>query len=660
MANCPVKSGKEWSDLVNVQGLKMAHYLWDKFEGDVPKDYYTSLNDQLINGFLKDFGIEAVEYNNLKADLGIDAYTASDILAKTIAYEKGESITSEVAYFAYKMLGHKNDKLRDQVRYLVKKWDKYQERFNFHSASNLFRDKYIKDKSLWWRTINDLVVIDFLRDQLENYYFNKPEFEKQLDTKWTRDDFTLWDKFMRWVEQILLKFQIQFKSKENALEELNDLGSSIANDILDRNYEYFNYQIPEEAVLKAYRETIESDPKANTILKRAQALGLVSTGSLALRRAGSVYRTVEESIHDLDFVVPFELSSYDGNPIPPLLSGWSGQAPKSSTKVNDWLEQFDWFNQFKQVNPTYKVLGGFYGKEHKNDYQSLTVLGVIDGEYYDSDGYHEEEKTFYRKEPGTKRPIQIKEVQSVKHKKGDYVKGTGYAIDFFVRLTPNQEEHENYFKLWKEIMIAKLKMGRPKDFADWRVFVPFTKSLDKYNFYYKEFAHFNYQSSKADLFEDANGERKTVFQGTKGRVDNRLFNYYTTDQKEALNYGQYVRSYEINTAYFLQGFSPEYTNEMLQFKKLTGKWFDLLDNSPEGLKTQEEFFRYLMSRGFRGIDFTNYSSSNYVVEFKPAELANEDQPISEEEDAWSDFGEWAKEVDTQNLEKGKESDNPFC
>jgi hypothetical protein len=203
-------------------------------------------------------------------------------------------------------------------------------------------------------------------------------------------------------------------------------------------------------------------------------------------------------------------------------------------------------------------------------------------------------------------------------------------------------------------------MGRPKDFADWRVFVPFTKSLDKYNFYYKEFAHFNYQSSKADLFEDANGERKTVFQGTKGRVDNRLFNYYTTDQKEALNYGQYIRSYEINTAYFLQGFSPEYTNEMLQFKKLTGKWFDLLDNSSEGLKTQEEFFRYLMSRGFRGIDFTNYSSSNYVVEFKPAELANEDQPISEEEDAWSDFGEWAKEVDTQNLEKGKESDNPFC
>ena len=29
MANCPIKTGKEWIDLVNIQGLKMAHYLWE-------------------------------------------------------------------------------------------------------------------------------------------------------------------------------------------------------------------------------------------------------------------------------------------------------------------------------------------------------------------------------------------------------------------------------------------------------------------------------------------------------------------------------------------------------------------------------------------------------------------------------------------------------
>jgi hypothetical protein len=655
MATCPNKNSQEWINLVKAQGIKMAHYLWDKHEGAVPEAYYTSLNDELINGFLKDFGITAVEYQNLRSELNIDAYTASDLIAKTIAYQTGESITGEVAYFAYRMLGNRNDKMRDNIRYLVKKWDKYKSRFRYHATTYGFRNDWIKDKKEWARTINDLVIVDFLKEHIENYYFNKPEFEKRLDTKWTREDFTLWDKIMRWLEQLLLKYQIKFKSKEQAEIELNDLGSSIANDIFNRNYEYYDYKIPEESVRKYFKQTIESDPKAAKILNRAQALGLVSTGSLALRRAGTVYRTVEETIHDLDFVIPFDLSSSDGQSIDPIVNVWTGQSPKNVAKVDEWLEQFDWYNQFKQVNPTYKPVYSFYGKEHKNDYASLTVVGAIDGEYYDSDGYHDEEFTFFRKDPITKRPIQVKEIKRKKHKKGDYIKGTGYVIDFFVRLTPQQEEHENYFKLWKEIMIAKLKMGRIKDFADWRVFVPYTKSLDSYNFYYKEFSHFNYESGVSNLLEDAFGEKKTVYQGTRGRVDNRMFNYYTTSQEEAMEYGSNVRSVELNTAYFLQGYSPEYSNHLFEYKRLTGKWFDLLDNSKEGLENQKEFFKFLMSRGYKGIDFTNYSDSKYIVEFKPAEGAEEE--VNEIEEAWEGFGEFQQEIEQNRID---ESDNPFC
>jgi hypothetical protein len=654
MANCPNKSSKEWIRLVEVQGLKMAHYLWDKHEGSVPESYYTSLNDQLINGFLKDFGIDAVEYQNIQKELNINAYTASDLVAKMIAYNKGESITSEVAYFAYKMLGKENDKLANDLRYAIRKWDKFKSRWRFHATSNSFRSGWIKDKNKWARTINDLVIVDFLKEHIEDYYFNRQEFVKRLDTKWTSEDFTIWEKIMRWIENFLSGYKIHFKTKKQAEQDLDDIGTSIANEILDRNYEYYNYKISEDAVRKYYKETVESDPRANQILTRAQALGLVSTGSLALRRAGTVYRTLEESIHDLDFVVPFDLSSPDGENIDPIYDVWSGQPPKDRNQVDKWLQQFNWYNQFKEVYPNYKLVSAFYGKEHKYDFESLTVIGVIDGEFYDSDGYHEEEVSFYRKDPVTKKSFNVKEKQRRKHNKGDYIKGTGYNIDFFVRLTPLQEEHENYFKLWKEIMIAKLKMGRAKDFADWRVFVPYTKSLDSYNFYYKEFAHFNYESSASNLMEDAFGEKKTVYQGVSGKVDNRMFNYYTTSQEEAMEYGSNVRAVEVNTAYFLQGYSPEYTNEFLEYRRLTGKSFDLLDNSKEGLENQKEFFRFLMNRGYKGIDFTNYSDSNYVIEFKPAEAAEED---IEDLDAWEGFGEWQEEIERN---KTDESDNPFC
>jgi len=55
MANCPNKNLSEWKTLVDVQGEDMAHYLWDKYNGKVPSEYNISLNQKLVDGFLKDF-----------------------------------------------------------------------------------------------------------------------------------------------------------------------------------------------------------------------------------------------------------------------------------------------------------------------------------------------------------------------------------------------------------------------------------------------------------------------------------------------------------------------------------------------------------------------------------------------------------------------------
>ena len=497
---CPNINSQEWKDLVKAQGVDTAYYLWDKYEGSVPEKFNKSLEDTLVDGFLKDFNITATEYKSLKEDIGLDAVAASDLLAKSIAYNEGENITPEVAYFAYAMLGKDNGKIRSDLKYLINKWEKYAERFNYHSKMVSKREGFIQDKDIWKNKVRDLVILDFLTEKLNQHYFNPKEFEKVMDKRWTREDFTLWKKIVNWFERVLAKF-----SSDNAKrrEELENVGISVVDEILNRNYEYFDYKLADGQIQKYYNDTIASDQFAKSLVEYGQdELGIILTGSLAVRRAGAVYRTADETIHDIDWVVPYALNRKDGKVIAPIADN-KGMFPKSKETRDQYLSQFDWFNKFKEKYPTFQTTNAFYGGEHEH-FESLTVTGAVDGEFYDSDGYHEEEVSFYRKNPDTKEPIKITETQRRKHKKGDYIKGTGYVIDFFVRLQPKQEEHENYFKLWKEIFIAKLKMGRNKDFIDWKVFFPYLKSQDSFNFNYEGFRHIKYESSENYALEETN------------------------------------------------------------------------------------------------------------------------------------------------------------
>lgn len=471
------------------------------------------LENALVNGFLKDFNISVEEYESIKDDLGIDAFTASDLIAKRIVYNEGESILPEAAYFAYMMLGKQNNKIKSELRYLVSKWDKYRERSSFHRAlldkrlgKSKFSDKERKDN------IKDRVIVDFLKEKLFSYYNNPTEFKKNLDTKWTGEDFTLWEKFIRAIKN-WLNFHFGVGNQERKTD-LENLGLAIADEVLTQNYEYYDYGLAEDQIRKYYKDTIESDKKAKSIVDIARSLGLVLTGSLALRKAGTVFRSAVEALHDIDFVVPFELSSNARNMhildkintiIPAYVEREDVAALKGLSQVAkntmNHVAQFTWFRQFEENFPSFRMTNGFYGREH-TDLESITIQGVIDGEFYDSSGTHEEEYSYYTKDPVTKKPIKVTDTKIIYHEKGEYIKGTGYQVDFFIRLTPFQEEHDNYFKLWKEIMLAKIKMGRDKDFIDWKAFVPYMESKDSYNFGYAGFRHINYESSVDYAMED--------------------------------------------------------------------------------------------------------------------------------------------------------------
>jgi hypothetical protein len=456
-------------------------------QSDVSSKNLNELENLLKSGFLKDFGITDTEYNNLKEELGLDAYSASDLITKSIAYEKGNSILPEVAYFAYSMLGKKNNKIRSDLRYLISKWDKYSERFKYYSNLIESKEGFIEDKTVWKNKIRDLVIIDYLKEQIILHYNNPQEFQKINDKSWTKDDFDLWNTIVKMLEKFLENFNRDNIKKK---QKLNNLSLSIVDEILNQNYDYFDYKLKDSQILKQYTPTIKTDSFAEELVNFGQKeLNIVLTGSLALRKAGTVYRTEKENLHDIDWVIPFEKINKEDLKL--IESKQNSFKEESNELILPIIERQDFFKKFKAKYPTYKIINNFYGGEHKS-MESLTIQGVINGEFYSEDGKHTETVSYRKKNFFTKEIEIIEETKTVDHKQGDWIKDTGYVIDFFVRLTPNQEEHENYFKLWKEIMKAKLMMGRDKDFIDWKAFKPIYSSSDKFNFYYEGYRNLNY------------------------------------------------------------------------------------------------------------------------------------------------------------------------
>jgi len=527
---CPNKNLESWKTLVAAQGEKMAHYLWDKYDGKVPESYNKSLNQTLVDGFFKDFNITTEEVEDLNEVLGFDAKTASDFLEKIIAYEKGQKISGEAAYFAFKMLGKQNSKIRSELRYLIYKWPKFKERFNFHTAELKKQKEFYKEKKEWKSAVRDRVIYDFLKENIESYYLNPVQFEKNLNTRWVSKDFrenmNLWEKFLKWLDDVLSIFSNKHQSQT---DQLQNLGLGIASEILDRNYEYFKYDLAEGQIQKYYDSTIATDQFAKDLVEFGQKdVRMILTGSLAVRKAGTLYRTEDENIHDIDWVVPYNLISENENDIAvtnEIKSYQHGAPPTKAEKtfaadmVRNIVTRYNWFKKFTNKYPSFRMTYCFYGSEH-DAYESLTVSGVIDGDVYEKDGQLEEEYTYYVRDPKTKRPIKTKGVRTVKYKKGDIVPNTGYVVDFFIRLKPGQDEHINYFKLWKEIFIAKLKMGREKDFIDFKAFIPFTKSRDDFRFNYKGWRHINSDSSPEYALEDTYGDQqKELSLGGEEEID---------------------------------------------------------------------------------------------------------------------------------------------
>lgn len=108
------------------------------------------------------------------------------------------------------------------------------------------------------------------------------------------------------------------------------------------------------------------------------------------------------------------------------------------------------------------------------------------------------------------------------------------------------------------------------------------------------------------------------------KLDNRNINYFSLRKEEALNYGNNVRLVKIQLFNPLLKKSDIYydLNNEFREKDKEHKLFDFLDNSNEGIKRQERFFRFLKKKGYDGLsnihennEFSPSIDSQYVIVF---------------------------------------------
>jgi hypothetical protein len=82
------------------------------------------------------------------------------------------------------------------------------------------------------------------------------------------------------------------------------MAQDIAADILTKDYTKIKRTMPSGSRLTNYESTLENNPDVKELAQNLKDVGLQMTGSLSLRKQGTIYRTKDENVHDLDFKVP--------------------------------------------------------------------------------------------------------------------------------------------------------------------------------------------------------------------------------------------------------------------------------------------------------------------------------------------------------------------
>jgi hypothetical protein len=497
----------------------------DASDSDKIQDKFnTKLKEGLI-GFIKGLNIEVVEnaddiLDNLNLNYGKPT-AAFDTLQKYLALKSNitnKDLALQSASIIYTFMGKKS-KLSLEIWKNIDKWSKYQEVYdkyaNVHEVVSedieFYNEKFnpFAHRQAIIHMIAEALQIGidnkFIGEKRNNPDVDKTFFENLGFKNKYEQDFAknIFNRIWNWVNEKIFGSAINTNMKE---EELKDLILDIVDDVYKGEYSKFirSYKEVEPGVFKNlkgedleqkfYQKTLDQDPFANEVIQSLFNNPFVDyklSGSQVIRKYGRLIRAVSEDLHDIDGVIT--LNQFNSEANAPKFLRWletrglelmRKRKQKQFTKeIIPFLEQQSWYQNIKNMYPTWTLESTFIGKDHKNA-ESVTISGYIE--------HPTEMETL---EDGTIQPKR-------------------YILDFFLRTKEGRypEIFDNYWKDWKQIFEAKVNMGRAKDLNDLIYFQPFVK--DKYKFTNKGFRYFTFPDnmSAAEVAEyEVNNKEFAIF-----------------------------------------------------------------------------------------------------------------------------------------------------
>lgn len=234
--------------------------------------------DQKMIEFLKPLGITVEMLEDLKARTGVDAVGAADIINKIILVAKGKAdistLPEETAHFFVELMGNQHPTVKALMSKITE-WDGYQA---------------VKDEYLSQYGGNEAKVKkEAIGKLIAQHIVSKANAPKSL-----------LQEIKDFIKEALKIFDINWINVE-------DIAQDIAIDILNKDYSKIKQKLPTGSRLVDYENSFNKAPYIREVADKIRKLGFYLTGSTALRKQGTVYRSNDENIHDLDFKVPLSM-----------------------------------------------------------------------------------------------------------------------------------------------------------------------------------------------------------------------------------------------------------------------------------------------------------------------------------------------------------------
>jgi len=468
-----------------------------------------------------------------------DPLAAFDVLQKFLALKKdipNKVLAKQTAAIIHTFLGKKS-KLGIEIYKSINNWSKYQETYDKYNKdyrkkeelvpedelnlydttsmeNEILKETYTFDPERFNPWAHKQTIIEFIAEGIlngieQNYigekrtnpdiskeYFESIGYKDKFEENWRK---RLWAKIYNWIQKNI------FNNKAITIyteQELTDVVMDIVDDVYKKDFKKFIRSYYEDAATgefksmkgeiferKYYERSLEKDPFAAEILDKlfGAPFEYKLSGSLVLRRYGRVLRALNEDLHDIDGVITLQQFEKEKNYEKflnwvdevglPLSKKYSKKNSEQFLKeITPLLEEQSWYQDLKKLFPSWKLEVSFIGRDHKKG-ESITISGYIE---------NPNDMMLVEKGDGSAKNYFFKAEDVGKTMPRRYV------LDFFLRTREGAypEIFDNFYKDWKQIFEAKVKMGRGKDLTDLIYFIP--DRTDKYKFTNRGFRYFSF------------------------------------------------------------------------------------------------------------------------------------------------------------------------